>query len=308
MRHVPHRHLTNVNIVSDASGYIFELARSGKIVAYLNDCSGAEGLKVDGAGNLWVACTNTGTVNMYHPGAKTATLTLNASPQSATVSYYTGDVAVDPSGNVYAANLYAFSCVTGCVYLPGNVVYWTAADVKNGARPSGVVNDADLNGQADFLDVDAAGNVYVDYYGCQPGVLNCGNGLDGIASPQAQNPVVTVLIDPTSDIIGYPGGVYTTSGGTELNVLDQASRKILYGAANPASFVQTGLWGPTPQSVQQSCDPVSMGWNKTETLVYVADSECRALDIGTIPHNKFSAHPSIDFALPIGAGTTPSDK
>jgi hypothetical protein len=51
-----------------------------------------------------------------------------------------------------------------------------------------------------------------------------------------------------------------------------------------------------------------MGWNKAESRVFIADSECRALLIGTIPRNVFSSRSDIDFDLPVGAGSNPSDK
>ena len=51
-----------------------------------------------------------------------------------------------------------------------------------------------------------------------------------------------------------------------------------------------------------------MGWNRGDSRIFIADAECRTLDVGRIPGNKFQTHGNIDFILPVGAGTSPSDK
>ena len=145
LRHVARKHHKNVDVISDDSGYIFEITSRGKLVGYLDDCAGPEGLKIDHAGDLWVACTDAGAINMYEPGASTASLVLNATPKSSSIPFFPSDVAFDANGDVYAANLYAWSCnPSSCSYLPGNLVYWAQANVLPGAHPSGIVADANL--------------------------------------------------------------------------------------------------------------------------------------------------------------------
>ncbi len=206
LRHVARKHHKNVDVISDDSGYIFEITSRGKLVGYLDDCAGPEGSKIDHAGDLWVACTDAGAINMYEPGASTASLVLNATPKSSSIPFFPSDVAFDANGDVYAANLYAWSCnPSSCSYLPGNLVYWAQANVLPGAHPSGIVADANLDGETYFLDTDATGNVYVDYYGCAPQDIDCGYGLDGIANPQSPQPAVTQLDRADERAIEFPG-------------------------------------------------------------------------------------------------------
>jgi hypothetical protein len=282
-------------IVTDDAGYIWILnAKFTKVTSYLSDCSGAEGAKVDHSKNLWVACTNTGTVNEYAPGATSATMVLNDNP--AGVTYYTADVAVDHNGNVYASALYAFSCTGSyCYFYPGNVAYWT--NPTNGASPTGTVADPNIY-EGFFLDSDNAGtNVYVDYvasgtYGYQ---------LDQITNPTSATPTITT--QPASLL--FPGGVYVAHSGNVL-VNDQDAHTIT--EYQPSPWTALGSLGPLPTNIFGSGDAVACGPNKAESMIACGDAGLHTADIGKVSTNAWTAKWYIDYSIPIGGAYSPSDK
>jgi hypothetical protein len=289
---------TITNFLSDDSGYIFELAGS-KVVGYLTDCSGAEGMKVDHSGNLWVACTNTGTVNEYAPGASSATLTLVDNPGGAT--YYTADVAVDSAGDVWASSLYAFYCSSYyCYFYPGQVSFWAAGSYSNGSSPTGTVTDTNINEEGFFLDASPSGSdVYVDYEECTS--TTCGFAADDISGS-------TITQFAPIGSISFPGGLYYTGTGT-VNLLDQDAHVITVFSGD----VATGAYyGPTPENLEGGCDPVDTGYNLGDSEVAIGDAGCHSLDEGKLAahhgHGSFKAKPNINFSLPIGAAFSPSDK
>ena len=300
---------------------IYEINDKGtKVLATFTDCSGPEGIKVDHSRNVWVACTNSGTVNMYAPGATKATLTLVDNPGG--VAYDTVDVAVDGAGNVYASSLYAYQCnKVKCYFDPGEISYWTASNVRDGASPSGVVNDGNLTDMDYFLDVDAAGNIYTDYDNCGSS-SSCTYDVDKIANPQAPTPTITTLLNS----LQFPGGIYvskSTKYGT-LNVGDQGANVISqYALPTPlGSPVVLGPVGSGSGSSSGSCSgsgsgsgpgsggegPVGFGWLAKDTQVAVA--VCSSLVVGhkPFPPGVFVARPQPAYVTPIGAAYNPSDK
>ncbi len=147
--------------VMDDGGYIWGLKHAHKVVAYMTDCSGAEGGVVDHSGRLVVACTNTGTVNIYNAGNTTgpADVVLNEDTNGYS---YPAAAFEDNSGNIYVTNLYNYTnCDPYCYFSPGNVAYWLSSNQANGAPPSGTYQDPNLY-EDYFGDVDASGNVYLD--------------------------------------------------------------------------------------------------------------------------------------------------
>lgn len=290
-----------IGIVTDDYGYIWIMnSKFTSITSYLTDCSGAEGAKVDHNKNLWVACTNTGTVNEYNPGATSASMVLNDNPGG--VTYYTADVATDHAGNVYASSLYAFYCTTySCFFYPGHVDYWSSP--SNGASPTGTVNDPNINEEGFFLDSDNAGtNVYVDYFGCTS--TYCGYALDQIANPTSATPTVTNEIATNSGIIGFPGGVYVAHTGFVI-VNDQAYHTITEYQPSP--------WGavgslPVPNNIFGGCDAVSGGANKKETSIVLGDAGCHSADLINTGTGAGKQNANVNFGLPIGAAYSPSDK
>jgi hypothetical protein len=283
--------------VSDDSGYIFQMSVKGtQLVGYVTDCSGAEGVKVDHAGNLWAACTNTSTVNEYAPGSSSATLVLNDTVSGA--PYFDADVAFDTAGDVYAANLYSFFCSTSnCAFAPGNVVEWTAP-VGPSSVPV-VVTDPNISEEAYFLDTDASGNVYVDYDSCISSV--CGYGLDqiGPSGPAA-------LIPAGSGTIQYPGGVYIGANGN-LNLIDQDLKTLMQYTISP--FAPAGFAIGITENVQNTCDPVAGGFNLGDKWLAIGDANCHAVQIGKAKNGStLTARPNISFSAAIGAAFAPSDK
>jgi len=281
-------------------------SKFSKITSYLTDCSGAEGLKVDHHKNLWVACTNTGTVNMYAPGATSATMVLNDNYNlPAGYYFYTADVAVTSAGNVFASSLYAFYCTSvSCFFVPGQVSYWT--NPTNGASPTGQVADANINQEAFFLDTDAAGqNLYVDYYGCTN--TYCGYGLDAIGNPTGATDTVTNEIAVNSGALQFPGGVYVLHkpAGT-VAVNDQVTHLITVYQASP--WTALAQLGPTPTNIFGSGDAVTGIPNKKDTGLALGDASLHAADLGKVASNSWNAVPNINFSVPIGAGYIPSDK
>ena len=283
--------------LTDDSGYIFQLNKKGTtVLGYATDCSGAEGAKVDHSGNLWVACTNTSTVNEYTPASSgTASLVLTDNPGG--IDYYTADVAVDNAGNVYATSLYAFSCTSTCFFYPGQVSKWSAP-----VTPSSVpvtVADPNINEEGFFLDVDTAGNVYVDYDSC--GTSFCGYGLDQITGSGVNN-----LISYTSGSIQFPGGVYVTQNGN-VNLIDQIAGTETQYIVSP--FGPAGFAVSIQYNLQHGCDPVSGGWSKGDKKIGIGDAGCHALQLGKATNgNTLTGLANINFSLPIGAAFAPSDK
>ena len=290
---VPRGH-TVTSYLSDDYGYIFELAGK-KVVGYYTDCAGAEGIKVDHDRNLWAACTNTSTVNMYAPGAGSATLTLRDNPGG--LDYYTADVAVDGAGDVYASSLYAFQCTTYyCYFYPGQISYWAASDVKNGASPTGTIVDPNINQEAFFIDADAEGSsLYVDYYACN--TATCGYAVDKITGTS----IVTLF--PLGGL-SSAAGIYVTADGN-INIVDDAALTI---DVYDSSGNRLGDYGP----MTHACGPSGLGFNLGDTEVVLADAGCQAEIVGKLDRRhgrgSFKEFTNIDFALPIGAAFTPSDK
>jgi hypothetical protein len=113
-----------------------------------NSLLSPQGMVVDGQQRLWVANTNAGNIVAFARGATTPFRILSDTNE------YPISVAVDESGNVYAANA---ESTTGP---PGNVVMY-----KPGAtKPTTILTYSDFNIVL-CLGVDAGGNVYVSYIG-----------------------------------------------------------------------------------------------------------------------------------------------
>jgi hypothetical protein len=286
------------SFLTDYDGYIWELGAKGQVLGDLTDCSGAQGAKVDSYGNLWVACTLTNTINMYAPGASSASLTLNDTVNG--VGYYPVDVATDGVGNVYATNIEGLSCISSsCNLVAGNVLVF-ASNQAGGFLAPAVVNDPNI-ASGYFLDTDGIGNVYVDYAGSG----SCsGYGLDQIISPQANYPTVNSIVSPCASSIEFPGGVYTSNFDSQLNVLDQLSQVITqYPIFAEAVGSPIGYLGPVSGS-----DPVSVGWNQADSQIAAADAGDAAVDFGTAPQNVWKQDFNGNFLSPIGAAYVASDK
>jgi len=285
--------------VTDVGGFIWELNSKNQVVGELTDCAGAEGAKVDGYGNLWAACTDGSAINMYVPGASSASLTLSDTLNG--VAYYPADVTFDGAGNIYVTNLVGLACSASCSQEPGNVVLFLSNQSGGYSEPVAIA-DANINVGAYFLDADDDGNVYVDYSGTSSSCT--GYGLDQISGALNGNPTVTTLSSVCSGQIQFPGGVYTTNFQRQLNVLDQDTKGITeYPIAVGIVGSPVNTLGPIPAG-----DPVAMGWNQADSQLAAGDAADAAADFGSVSQNTWKSIAGMGFEEPIGAAYASSDK
>jgi hypothetical protein len=132
--------------VSDASGNVFEFSNgTTRLLATISDGSSPQGLEVDSSGNLYVAESEASAINVYAPGALTATTILS-----------------DPGANPYGVA----HCADGTTYVAnpsyasanGNITYYAAGQTV----PTGTIPDPAI-GAAFSVSCDKNSNVYADY-------------------------------------------------------------------------------------------------------------------------------------------------
>jgi hypothetical protein len=277
------------------------------VTTYLTDCSEPEGMRVDHTGNLVVACTDSGDVNIYNSGNTTGPATIVYQEDQFTstnsIYYYPADAFEDTHGNIYATNLYGFNCnSTSCTFYPGNIAYW-AAGSPNLAYPSGYITDTNAY-EMYFGDIDGQGNCYVD--GFNNSFVPFVDELPGCASGTGTNLGIT---------LNFPGGVYTVSPTNKkkqmLSVLDQGS----YGSGNDVLYIYKLPYTGTPlytdyppQNINKTCDPVAGGFDKKEKHIKIGDAGCHDADYGAVATNAWTQVFSADFSEPIDAAFNPSDK
>ena len=277
--------------LTDDAGYIWGLKKpgKGKVGTYLTDCSGAEGGVISPSGALVVACTNTSTVNVYNAGN-------NSGPADAvlddTPGFYPAAAFTDAAGNIYATNLYGFSCTTYyCYFYPGNVVEWYTSNQGNGASPSATITDPNMY-EVYFGTADASGNLYIDGFNNSfiPAVdqLHNGNSIPLAISPH------------------FPGGL-TVSNAGQLGVNDQGD----YGSGDGSFTLYTlpslgvAFQGAFPQNLNLLCDPVAVNLDGANANAYSGDAGCHAAASLSIPGGTGGDALNINFDVPIaGIPTT----
>jgi hypothetical protein len=297
--------------------YLLGMSANGKKVINLvdtesNNCYLPIGLKVDHQKNLWVACQynyNTfenGIIQEYSSaGVLLNTYNDTSCGSSCGSSYeegFPGDVAVDSHGNVFASNIETeiVNCSPSCTYTYAPTVAWWPS---SGGNPT-FITDPNMaaNPTMLFLDTDTAGNVYVD--GNTSNNYPGSPELDEISNPTT-SPTISDLIPPGT--IGYAGGVYvsTKRGVQTLNVTDQNARTT---SQYPIPFGPLSrVLGPTLINFKGYGDPISGGFNKTDTDQVIADG-FGWLDVGKISTNVYKAVTNFDISNPEGAAYSPSDK
>jgi hypothetical protein len=296
--------------LTDAAGYIWGLRNTllhgppgTKIVTYLTDCSGAEGGIVDHAGRLVVACTDSGTVNIYKKGNYTGPADVVLSLGDSADSFYFPAAAFeDANGNIYATNLYYYyDCEPSCIFGDGNIVWWTTSNQTSGALPSGTYTDPNM-AEDYFADVDSSGNVYLD--GFNQSFLPELDEISSIMEPSASATDLGLTLN-------YPGGIYVT-GSNELSVIDQGC----YGCGNASvtlyslpysGAVVTGPLVP-PQNASNTCDPVAGGYNKGEQKLLIGDAGCHVGDLARVPSAYWKLIVNNNFVTPIAGAFVSSDK
>ena len=269
--------------VSDyTTSVIWQLDTAGNVVGSLTDCLNPQGIRVDGSGDLWAACSGASSINEYAPSAVNATMVLN-DPGEIPV-----DVTVNGDGTVYVSNIYNVS------FGPGDVVYYRRP--QNGASPTGALTDSNIYSSR-FLDVDGRGNVYVDYLTSSNGV-----GIDEFAvSRHGHSHPATLPIS-----LGFPGGVWAESQTGMLDVLDQFAYGIgQYDVRN--GYAQTNLIGPF-QNDFGFCNVVAFGPNVDDSAFALGDAGCRVAWTYAMGSGGINYYWNIDFNLPSVAAYSPSDK
>jgi hypothetical protein len=288
------------------------------IDASANGCFSPIALKVDHTQNLWVGCelrstsATGGVLQEYSDSGilKTQYIPACPNPVSECQSFngYGYDSGIDPSGNVFASlNLYSIeTCNPSCVSnLGAGFEWWPAGNPS--ATPTLIslgTSCAPVCGVG-YMDVDGSGNLWFTISGYDSN-SNFGFGLGEVKHPTS-NPKFTI-VEPLGTY-GFFGGVYVSNGGKMLNVIDQSSRTISqYNLPLSPSGAPFNVLGPTPTTAFGVGDPVSGGFNQTETDMAIGDTG-GWLDVGKLPSNKWSSRSNANFYSGIdGAAYTPSDK
>lgn len=295
--------------LTDDAGYIWGLkdtklhGPSGtKIVTYLSDCSGAEGGIVDHGGRLVVACTNTGSVNIYNKGNYTGPANVVLNQDTSSSFYFPGGAFEDSKGNIYTTNLYSYyDCSPSCIFAEGNIVWWKTSNQANGAYPSGAYTDPNMY-EDFFADVDSRGKVYLD--GFNQSFLPEVDRISGIRRSSASATDLGIALN-------FPGGIYVT-GSNELSVIDQGCYACGNASVTLYSLPFTGaiVTGPLvpPQNNTNTCDPIAGGYNYSKTKVLIGDAGCHAGDVGRIASGAWKNLFNGNFSTPIDGAFLNSDK
>lgn len=302
----PRKHAQVTSWLTDDAGYIWGL-KGNKLVAALTDCSGAEGGMIDSKGNLVVACTNAGSVNIYKAGNTSGPADTvlqedsysSSSSQSNEVIAYSADAFEDSKGNIYATNLYSYDCTTSsCTFIPGNIVEWKKG-AASGSYPSKVYTDPNNTYLGLFGAINSSGEMAFDFNSLVCYSSSCFYESEVPELDTSPNGNTWTNSGVT---LGFPGGLNYLSNG-DLGVNDQGCYECgngsytIYGAS---SFSGSPVFsGQFPQNYFDSCDPVATNLNSSESEVYAGDAGCHAEATLTIPGDKGGDILSIDFSEPI---------
>lgn len=130
----------------ESTVYVYDQAKGAKPISKITGFGDAFGLAVAPSGDLYVADLSGQVIQVFHQGATTPYETLTGATDPA-------GVALDTQGNVYANNW------------EGNEVYVFAAGSTT--VTSTLVDTACVGCESNFMAVDAAGDVVIDYPGGQ---------------------------------------------------------------------------------------------------------------------------------------------
>ncbi len=284
-------------------------AKGSKTVAVINTlnngCYEPFGSKVDREENLWTACggydSGNGAIQEYAPGSTTPSAIFtqpDTCGSGCTIDATLLDVAFDTTGHVFGANPSAEICNPKC--RQGNLLVWWSANAPN--SPTGIA-DADFT-NADYIDVDSKGNLYVEGLGCIGS--QCGALLDQITNPTSSSPSVVNLIPPAS---GSADGLYISNDGMVLNLIDGTTRTIAQYAlpwiAGESAFETLG---PTENNYFGDGYPIDGGLNKNDKLMAIGEGG-GWIDVGKVKKNRWSmaANANLYPGL-VDAAYVPSDK
>ena len=230
-------------IVSDASDNVVDIFNTaGKQTAQLTGFSEPQGLALDTAGNLYVADTNNGRIQVYAAGFKGTPTTINDPGESP------ASVAIDSNGNLGVANILTTS--DG----PGSVSFFnksgTLLTTLSNANFAKVIFDA----------FDHNGNLYIDGTNAS-GAFIAGEVVGGVSGK-----AITVLT--TGNSVGYPGGIAISSRG-KIALDDQENLAIFTYNAPVTGSLGTPI-ATTP--LTGAGDPISFAITRTNKEIWVADA------------------------------------
>ncbi|HEY2476103.1 MAG TPA: hypothetical protein VGI19_15045 [Candidatus Cybelea sp.] len=294
-----------------------ERKTAAAIDAAANGCNYPIALKVDHTQNLWVGCefNSAFTESVVQEYASDGTLKTQYVPgcpnpvsECQSFSSLGYDSALDASGHVFAVlNLYSIEiCNPSCVSSESAGFEWWQAGSPS-ATPTLIstgANCAPICGVG-YADVDGSGNLWFTFSGYDSSG-NYGFGLGEVSNPTT-NPTLTI-VEPIGTYQFF-GGVYVSNGGKTLNVIDQNARTISqYSLPLSPSGKPFNVLGPTFTNAFGLGDPVSGGFNQTDTKLAMGDA-FSWLDIGKVATNHWYGVGNPNFYSGLnGAAWTPSDK
>ena len=313
--HRPHVHLDGTGkvglwAIEGFNNLIFgQNAKGDKTVTVINTlnngCNEPFGSKVDHAENLWTACgsydSGNGAIQEYEPGSNTPAATFTE-PENCgsgcTREANLLDVAIDTNGHVFGANPGSEICNPSCE-TSGLLVWWNSNDPNSPTD----INDPDLT-NADYIDVDTKGNLYVEGFGCIGS--DCGALLDEIGNATSKSPAITNLIPPSS---GATDGLYISNDGKVLNLIDGSTRTIAQYAlpwiSGEAAF---NTLGPTENNYFNDGYPINGGFGLKDKLMALGDAG-GWIDIGKVSKNRWSMGGNVNlYPGLVDAAYVPSDK
>lgn len=287
------------------NSYLFG-SHDGNVVAVVDlvseNCLNPFAVKVDHAQNVWTAClqNNTpfahynGVVLEYGPTGSFIAAYIPACPTSAPncSNWSSGalDTVTDGSHVFAALNSYSYSCTSSCgggASFTENAGFEWWPIGKPSATPTLITPSSYCAPvcYVNYADVDNSGNLWFSYSG------STGGGLAEVVNPTSSPSVK--FIEP-SGTYGIPGGVFVSSGGTVLNVVDSGARMLFrYKLPLAASGKPFSAIGPTQMNILGRGEPVSGGFDKTDTKIVLGDG-IGWLDVGSPSHKRWK----ID--MPIG--------
>ncbi len=225
---------------SDLLGQSKKLAKTIAVVdTQANNCMYPVTVKVDTTQNVWVGCEyDTNDDNgVYQEYTKNGTLAATyqdgcPAPVSSCGSFYSTSMdGASNSSYVFDALSYYYAglnCTTACTYsYGGGFEYWPAGGSSTAPTLIALPYGEPVYGVA-FMDLDNAGNIWFDYYGCGSG-SQCGNGIGEVTTPTT-NPTFVSIKAP--GFLQCAGGVYASGKSTTINVIDSCSRLVYQFAAD----------------------------------------------------------------------------
>lgn len=295
-------------------------------------CDFPTGLKVDHSQNLWAACeydttTESGGVLEYKPNGALLGKYLVGCPGNAyggchSIIGYGFDVAENSSAvfaplSYYELTKCNYNSPPSCSYIFGSgFEYWPAGS------PSSLPTLIQLDDNYDqcsevcsiyFADVDNSGNLWFTYYGCTS-ISFCGAGLGEVTNPTSASWKFKEIF-PAGFFTAVPGGVYVSQRRNvySLNVVDPTNRQVLqYHLPVTSSSKPYRTLGPTALNALGLGEPISGGFNESDSMVALADA-FEWLDVGKVTPNTWKAVSSPNFNSGVAfmlnsAAYTPSDK